>query len=93
VVFIPKNRRQALYKELRRHLGEVFRQLAKQRESQIEEGHLLSDHVHMMIGIPPKYSVAQVIGYIKPKSGVCSVSEACASRVNSRAQAVVIVWP
>ena len=49
VVFIPKYRRKALYKELRRHLGEVFRQLAKQKESQIEEGHLLSDHVHMMI--------------------------------------------
>ena len=70
VVFIPKYRRKALYKELRRHLGEVFRQLAKQKESQIEEGHLLSDHVHMMIGIPPKYAVAQVIGYIKGKSAI-----------------------
>jgi putative transposase len=70
VVFIPKYRRKALYKELRRHLGEVFRPLAKQKESQIEEGHLLSDHVHMMIGIPPKYAVAQVIGYIKGKSAI-----------------------
>jgi len=70
VVFIPKYRRQALYKELRRHLGEVFRQLAKQKESQIEEGPLLSEHVHMMIGIPPKYAVAQVIGYIKGKSAI-----------------------
>ena len=70
VVFIPKYRRKALYKELRRHLGEVFRQLAKQKESQIEEGHLLSDHVHMMIGIPPKYAVSQVIGYIKGKSAI-----------------------
>ena len=70
VVFIPKYRRKALYKELRRHLGEVFRQLAKQKESQIEEGHLLSDHVHMMIAIPPKYAVAQVIGYIKGKSAI-----------------------
>jgi putative transposase len=51
-------------------LGEVFRQLAKQKESQIEEGHLLSDHVHMMIAIPPKYAVAQVIGYIKGKSAI-----------------------
>ena len=63
LVFIPKYRRKALSKEFRRHLGEVFRQLAKHIESPIEEGHLLSDHVHMMIGIPPKYSVAQVIGY------------------------------
>ena len=70
VVFIPKYRRKALYKELRRHLGEVFRQLARQRESQIEEGHLLSDHVHMMILIPPKYAVSQVIGYIKGKSAI-----------------------
>jgi putative transposase len=51
-------------------LGEVLRQLAKQKESQIEEGHLLSDHVHMMMGIPPKYAVAQVIGYIKGKSAI-----------------------
>ena len=70
VVFLPKYRRKALYKELRRHLGEVFRQLAKQKESQIEEGHLLSDHVHMMIAIPPKYAVAQVVGYIKGKSAI-----------------------
>ena len=66
----PKYRRKALYKELRRHLGEVFRQLAKQKESQIEEGHLLPDHVHMMILIPPKYAVSQVIGYVKGKSAI-----------------------
>jgi putative transposase len=61
VVFIPKCRRRTLYLELRRHLGEVFRQLAAQKESQIEEGHLQPDHVHMMIAIPPKYAVSQVI--------------------------------
>ena len=70
VVFIPKYRRKALYKELRHHLGEVFRSLAQQRESRIEEGHLMSDHVHMLISIPPKYSVAQVIGFIKGKSAI-----------------------
>ena len=70
VVFIPKCRRKVLYAGLRRHLGEVFRWLAEQKESKIEEGHLLSDHVHMMIAIPPKYSVAQVIGYIKGKSAI-----------------------
>lgn len=53
VVFIPKCRRKTLYEELRRHLGEVFRRLAEQKESRIEEGHLTSDHVHMMIAIPP----------------------------------------
>ena len=70
VVFIPKYRRKALYVELRRYLGEVFRKLAEQKESRIEEGHLLADHVHMLIAIPPKYAVSQVIGFIKGKSGI-----------------------
>jgi putative transposase len=70
VIFIPKYRRKALYKELRRYLREVFRRLAEQKESRIEEGHLMSDHVHMMIAIPPKYAVSQVIGYIKGKSAI-----------------------
>ena len=70
VVFIPKCRRKTLYLELRKHLGEVFRKLATQKESKIEEGHLLRDHVHMMIAIPPKYAVSQVIGYIKGKSAI-----------------------
>jgi len=59
-----------LFKELRRHLGEVFRQLAEQKESRIEEGHLMPDHVHMMIAIPPKHAVSQVLGYIKGKSAI-----------------------
>ena len=70
VVFIPKCRRKALYLELRRYLGEVFRKLAEQKESRIEEGHLLPDHVQMLIAIPPKYAVSQVIGYIKGKSAI-----------------------
>ena len=70
VVFIPKYRKKAIYGQLRRWLGDVFRRLAEHRESRIEEGHLMSDHVHMMISIPPKYSVAQVVGYIKGKSAI-----------------------
>jgi len=70
VIFIPKCRRKTLYVELRRHLGEVFRNLAEQKESRIEEGHLLPDHVHMLIAIPPKYAVSQVIGFIKGKSAI-----------------------
>jgi putative transposase len=70
VVFIPKCRRRTLYKALRKHLGEVFRRLASQRESRILEGHLMPDHVHMLISIPPKYAVSQVIGYIKGKSAI-----------------------
>jgi putative transposase len=59
-----------LYEQLRRDLGEVFRTLAEHKESRIEEGHLLLDHVHMLIAIPPKYAVSQVIGYIKGKSAI-----------------------
>ena len=70
VVFIPKYRRKALYGQLRQHLGGVFRTLAEQRESRIEEGHLMPDHVHMMISIPPKYAVSQVVGFIKGKSAI-----------------------
>ena len=70
VVFIPKYRRKSLYKELRRHLGEVFRSLASRRESRVEEGHLMADHVHMLISIPPKFSVAQVMGFIKGKAAI-----------------------
>jgi putative transposase len=70
VVFIPKGRRKLLYVELRKHLGEVFRTLAQHKESRIEEGHLMIDHVHMMISIPPKYAVSQVVGYIKGKSAI-----------------------
>ena len=70
VVFIPKCRRRTLYVPLRKPLGEVFRQLAGQKESRIEEGHMMIDHVHMMIAIPPKYAVSQVVGYIKGKSAI-----------------------
>ena len=70
IVFIPKCRRKTLYIQLRKHLGEVFRKLAAQKESRIEEEHLLLDHVHMLIAIPPKYAVSQVIGFIKGKSAI-----------------------
>ena len=70
VVFIPKYRRKTLYGQLRGHLGEVFRKLAQQKECSIEEGHVMPDHVHMLISIPPKYAVSQVIGFIKGKSAI-----------------------
>src|SRR5271156_115283 len=70
VVFIPKYRRKVLYGELKQYLGPVFRQLAEQRESRVEEGHLMPDHVHMLLSIPPKYAVSQVMGYIKGKSAI-----------------------
>jgi putative transposase len=70
VVFIPKCRRKRLYEQLRPHLGEAFRQLAGQRASVVEEGHLMVDHVHMLLSIPPKCAVSQVVGYIKGKSAI-----------------------
>ena len=70
VVFIPKCRRKVLYGELRQHLGRVFHELARQKECQIEEGHLMPDHVHILVSIPPKYSVAQVMGFLKGKSAI-----------------------
>ncbi len=70
IVFIPKYRRKTLFGQIRRDLAEVFHNLARQRESLIEEGHLMPDHVHMMISIPPKYAVSQVVGYIKGKSAI-----------------------
>lgn len=85
VVFIPKYRRKVLYGQLRRELGKVFRDLARQRESEIEEGHLMPDHVHMLISIPPKHSVAQVVGFIKGKSAI-HIARTYAGRKNARGQ-------
>jgi putative transposase len=70
VVFIPKCRRKMLYGQLRKELGPVLRELAQHKESKVEEGHLKVDHVHMLVSIPPKYSVSQVVGYIKGKSAI-----------------------
>ena len=70
VVFSPKYRRKALYHELRWHLGEVCRALAAQQECRIEAGHWMADHVHMLLSIPPQYSVAQVVGFLKGKAAI-----------------------
>ena len=80
VVFIPKCRRKVLYGALRRSLGAVFRELASHRESCVEEGHLCRDHVHMLLRIPPKYSVSMVVGYIKGKSAIWIAREHGRSR-------------
>ena len=70
VVWVPKRRRKALFGQIRRYLGELFHSLARQKECTILEGHLCNDHVHVLISIPPKYSVAQVIGFLKGKSAI-----------------------
>ena len=70
VVFTPKYRKKVIFVKLRSHLGAVFHDLARRKECRIEEGHLMPDHVHMLISIPPKYSVSEVIGFIKGKSSI-----------------------
>ncbi|NJL43100.1 MAG: IS200/IS605 family transposase [Pseudanabaena sp. SU_2_4] len=70
VVFVPKYRRKVMFGEIRKFLGPVFHELARQKECRIIEGHLMPDHVHMCIEIPPKHAVASVIGFIKGKSAI-----------------------
>ena len=70
VVFIPKRRRKLIYGKLRKMLGEIFHELASRKDCRIEEGHLMADHVHICISIPPKYSVSNVVGYLKGKSAI-----------------------
>ena len=82
-VFIPKYRRKALSHELRRHLGEVFRALAEQKECRIEEGPVMGDHVHMLLSIPPKYSVAQGVGFLKGKAAIHLARTCLGRRKNS----------
>ena len=70
IVFIPKKRKKVIFGVIRKHLGSVLHELAGKKECKILEGHLMSDHVHMCISIPPKYSVSNVVGYIKGKSAI-----------------------
>jgi len=70
VAFIPKCRRKVLYESLRQHLVEVFKRLAEQKECRVLEGHLMPDHVHMLLSIPPKYAVSEVVGFMKGKSAI-----------------------
>ena len=66
----PERAQEELYGKKRKFLGTVFHELARQRGSEIVEGHIVQDHVHMMLKIPPKYSVSEVVGYIKGKSAI-----------------------
>jgi len=70
LVWIPKYRKKLLFGSLRKYLGDVFRELALQKESKVLEGHLMGDQVHMLVSIPPKYAVSQVVGYLKGESAI-----------------------
>jgi putative transposase len=75
VVFVPKRRRKALFGNIRKRLGPIFHELARQKECRIVQGHLLPDHVHMCLEIPPKYAVASVVGFLKGKSAIAIARE------------------
>jgi putative transposase len=70
VVWIPKYRKKVLYGKLRKEIGSVIKELARQKESEVIEGKLVVDHVHVLLSVPPKYAVAQVVGFIKGKSAI-----------------------
>ena len=70
IVFIPKYRKKALYGRLRRRVGPILRELCDQRGVELVEGQAMSDHVHMCVSIPPKFSVAHTVGFLKGKSAV-----------------------
>ena len=86
IVWIPKYRRKSLYKELRPYLGDLLKDLASQKECKIEEGHLMPDHVHILISVPPKYSVSQIVGFIKGKSAISIARTYCGRRKNFTGQ-------
>jgi putative transposase len=86
IVWIPKCRKKKLYGELRQYLGEILRELARERESRVVEGHMLADHIHMLIEIPPKYAVAAVVGYMKGKSSIAIARNFLGRRQNFTGQ-------
>ena len=70
IVWIPKGRRKTVYGRIQQDLGDYLHSLARQKECTILEGHLQPDHIHILISIPPKYSVAQIMGFLKGKSAI-----------------------
>ena len=70
IVFTPKYRRKAIYGQYKESIGQILRQLCNYKGVEIIEGHLMPDHIHMLVSIPPKYSVSQFMGYLKGKSSL-----------------------
>jgi putative transposase len=70
VVILPKYRKKVLYGKIRRRICEILRDLSSRKGITVEEGNAVSDHIHMLLSVPPKYSIAMVIGYLKGKSAV-----------------------
>ena len=70
IVFTPKYRRKVIYYKLRADIQKIIRDLCKWKGIEIIEGHMMSDHIHLLLSIPPKYSVSQIMGYLKGKSAM-----------------------
>jgi putative transposase len=70
VVILPKYRKKALYGRLRRHIGKILRDLCRQKEIELVEGKAMADHIHMLLSVPPRYSIAMTVGYLKGKSAI-----------------------
>ena len=75
VVVLPKYRKKVLYGKVRRRIGEILRDLCQKKGVQLEEGKAMPDHIHMLLSVPPKYSFAMTMGYLKGKSAVCIYRE------------------
>lgn len=75
IVFIPKLRKKTIYGNIRPRLGRIFHALAEQKDCRILEGHLMHDHVHMLVEVPPKYRVSEVVGFLKGKSAIAIAKE------------------
>ncbi|MCL2233709.1 MAG: IS200/IS605 family transposase [Treponema sp.] len=86
IIWIPKCRRKRLYGGIAKDLGEIFHELARQRECKIVEGHVCPEHIHMLIEIPPKYAVSAVVGYIKGKSAIAIARTYLGKRQNFSGQ-------
>ena len=82
IVFIPKKRKKVIYGDLRKYLGEIFHELAKQKGVEILEGHLMRDHVHICLSIPPKFAVSNVVGYLKGKSAIAIARQFRGKQIN-----------
>ena len=86
LTWIPKYRKKKFFGDFRKHLGEVFRELARRRECEVLEGHLMPDRAHMLISIPPKYAVSKIVGFIKGKSAIHIAREYFGRRKNFTGQ-------
>ena len=88
LVFVPKYKRKVLHGKIREYLGPLFHKLAEHKRCKILEGHMVQDHVHMLIKIPPKYAVSEIVGYIKGKSTISVARQFSGRKCNFNGEAL-----